>query len=119
MSAIGENMRILRIIHGQSQKDLAIKLGKVPNTISNWERGDTFPDTNEMEQLCNIYGLTPNQICGWETCAEIEKFKYEQDDVYRKMKDLKEQKEAIEAELAKYMRKINERMAKFNSDTKN
>lgn len=66
MSTIGENIKKFRIESGLTQEELATKLGKSKNVISNWERGDNKPDADIIEEICLIFNIAPNQLYGWE-----------------------------------------------------
>lgn len=51
---------------GKTQKELAAELGVEWRTYGAWERGE---NTINVEQLCNIcdaLGCTPNDIMGWD-----------------------------------------------------
>ncbi len=66
MSTIGENIKKYRIKIGLTQEELATKLGKSKNVISNWERGDNKPDADVIEEICLIFNIAPNQLYGWD-----------------------------------------------------
>lgn len=65
MNTIGENIKKFRLASKLTQEDLAAKIGKTKNVISNWERGDNKPDADTIEGICHIFNITPNQIYGW------------------------------------------------------
>lgn len=70
MNTIGENIKRLRIQAKFTQEELANRLGKSKNVISNWERGDNKPDAGTIEEICLIFNISPNQIYSWEDAAE-------------------------------------------------
>ena len=45
------NIRNFRIFKGMTQEDLANRIGKSKNVISNWERGDNSPDIDCIEKM--------------------------------------------------------------------
>ncbi|BCK00869.1 helix-turn-helix domain-containing protein [Anaerocolumna chitinilytica] len=70
MNTIGENIKRFRIQAKFTQEELATRLGKSKNVISNWERGDNKPDADTIEEICLIFNISPNQIYSWEDAAE-------------------------------------------------
>ena len=70
MNTIGENIKRFRIQAKFTQEELATRLGKSKNVISNWERGDNKPDADTIEEICFIFNISPNQIYSWEDAAE-------------------------------------------------
>ena len=65
MPDLADNIKKFRILSKLTQEELASKLGKTKNVISNWERGDNKPDTDTIEAMCKIFNITPNEIYGW------------------------------------------------------
>jgi len=72
MSKLGENIRSLRTKIGLTQEELANKIGKSKNVISNWERGDNRPDADTIEMLCDIFKISPNELLGWGKPSETQ-----------------------------------------------
>ncbi len=70
MTQLGENIKKFRLLSNLKQEELALKLGKSKNVISNWERGDNKPDADMIEKMCTIFKIEPNQIYGWDTMTE-------------------------------------------------
>lgn len=46
------------------QSDLARQLNVGQNTISNWETGKTEPDTNSLQKMATIFGVSIDYILG-------------------------------------------------------
>jgi len=67
MGELGENIKKFRTEANLHQEELATKLGKSKNVISNWERGDNRPDADMIKKICEIFGIEPNQLYGWES----------------------------------------------------
>ena len=42
---------------GLTQADVAKALGVSTNTVHNWEKGASFPDIQQCNQLCELYGV--------------------------------------------------------------
>ena len=49
-----------------TQMQLAEKLGITDKAISKWERGITMPDTSIMLELCEILGISVNELLSGE-----------------------------------------------------
>ena len=45
-----------------TQVQMADKLGITDKAVSKWERGITMPDTSIMLQLCDILGISVNEL---------------------------------------------------------
>jgi len=62
-----------------TQMQLAEKLGITDKAISKWERGITMPDTSIMLELCDILGVSVNELlCGEKINMENNEQKNEQ-----------------------------------------
>lgn len=61
---IAERLATLRKDAGMSQEDLAIKLGVTRQAISRWERGEVYPDTENIIMLARLYGLSIDALLG-------------------------------------------------------
>lgn len=59
---IANRLTRLRKEHNLSQEELAAKIGVSRQAISNWERGEASPDTDNLILLANIYGKTIDEI---------------------------------------------------------
>lgn len=57
---------------GLTQTELAQQLGTNLNTVSNWERGKTFPDAEQIWGCAIALKCTPNDLLGWAETKEIE-----------------------------------------------
>ena len=49
-----------------TQKQLAERLGITVKAISKWENGVTMPDTSIMLELCDILGISVNELLSGE-----------------------------------------------------
>lgn len=59
---INEKIYSLRKKAGLSQEELADKLNVSRQTISKWELGDSTPDFDKIVPLCNIFGITTEEL---------------------------------------------------------
>ena len=51
-------LRAARVNAGYSQEDAAVRLNISPYTLSNWERGVSMPKANQIDAICDLYGVT-------------------------------------------------------------
>ena len=59
----GEKLRTLRLKANMKQKELAEKAGLGLNTISNYEKGKTYPQNREVYTiLANIRGVSADEL---------------------------------------------------------
>ena len=62
-----------------TQVALAEKLGITDRAVSKWERGKGLPDVSIMLDLCEIFGITVNELLSGERiCMENSNQKNEQ-----------------------------------------
>ena len=45
-----------------TQKEAAERLGISNGTLCNWENGVSFPNVQQVEKICELYGLTYDDI---------------------------------------------------------
>jgi len=64
---IGEFIASQRKKKNLTQAALADKLGITDRAVSKWERGKGLPDVSLMLDLCNVFGITVNELL----CGEI------------------------------------------------
>lgn len=70
----GENLKKLRIKKNLTQEKLADFLGVSFQTISKWERGDTYPDITMLPDIASFFKVSVDDLLGFnktETEAEI------------------------------------------------
>ena len=96
---LNQNIKNFRIFRGLTQEDLASKLHKTKNVISNWERGENNPDVESIEIICNMLDVTPNQLFGWELCEAYERYKKSMDEKKAKLMELEEEKKEIQKKI--------------------
>lgn len=65
---IAENRRIKKI----TQAELAEKLGVTDRAVSNWENGKNMPDLSLFKPLCDILGITINELMSGEKISSNE-----------------------------------------------
>lgn len=62
MSDIAKNIKKLRMDQGLSQAQLAEKLNVTRQTISSWERGNSFPDVGMLVQIAEALNAEVNDL---------------------------------------------------------
>ena len=100
-------IRMLRTMRGFTQQDVASKIGKTTNAISNWELGNTSPPVDDMVEMCKLFKVTPNQIMGWDECPELMDYIAKTENAAEKVVVLKKQKEEIEKQIKSYTELMN------------
>ena len=55
-------LKAARVNVNLTQADVAKKLDISISTIKNWEKGKTFPKQPMIEKLCEIYGVSYDNI---------------------------------------------------------
>ncbi|MDZ4064794.1 MAG: helix-turn-helix transcriptional regulator, partial [Coriobacteriia bacterium] len=58
----GSNLAALRLSRGLSQEGLAAQLGVSRQAVSNWERSESVPDTDNLLRLAEFYGITLDEL---------------------------------------------------------
>lgn len=109
MGKLQENIKNLRILNGLSQRDLAEKIDRSTNTISNWEMEKATPDADVTEKLCQVFGVTPNQLYGWESCKELEDFVNEKKELMEQLENLQRERLEIDARIKAYSEQLYRR----------
>lgn len=71
----GDKLIALRKKTGMSQEDLAEKLGVSRQSVSKWESNNTYPETDKIVQICNIFDCSMDDLINEniETIDNIER----------------------------------------------
>ncbi len=59
---VGERLLELRKKKGISQEEASNILNVSRQTISKWETGESCPDFDKIVPLCELYGITPDEL---------------------------------------------------------
>ncbi len=62
MNNFGERLLELRKDKKLSQEEVADKLNVTRQTVSKWETNQSMPDFDKIVPLCELYGITPNEL---------------------------------------------------------
>ena len=52
------SLRALRVNANYTQKVAAEKIGVSQKTLFNWEQGNTYPNQQQIEKICDVYGVS-------------------------------------------------------------
>jgi len=72
MLYIAENLRALRKSKDMTQEDVAAILGVSPQSVSKWERGDTYPDITILPSLANLFKTSVDGLIGIDKINDAE-----------------------------------------------
>lgn len=56
------SLKAARVNANLSQKAAAKALGVSNQTLCKWEKGKTFPDAQQVDALCKLYGVSYDDI---------------------------------------------------------
>ncbi|MDE6273981.1 MAG: helix-turn-helix domain-containing protein [Clostridiales bacterium] len=62
MNEFGNYLYALRRKKGMTQQELADELGVTNKAVSNWETGETFPETKQLVPLADIFGVSVDDL---------------------------------------------------------
>ena len=72
MLYLAENLKKYRIMKDLTQEDIADYLNITPQSVSKWERGETYPDITLLPALANIFETSIDLLIGMDTVRAIE-----------------------------------------------
>lgn len=61
----GQRLRYARNQCRMTQADLALRIGTTRTQVSRWENESRDPSVIDLEILCIVLGVTPNDLLGW------------------------------------------------------
>lgn len=67
MLYLAENLKKYRMIKNLTQEDVAVYLGITPQSVSKWERGESYPDITFLPALANIFETSIDLLMGMDT----------------------------------------------------
>lgn len=68
---LGEKLFELRRTKNLTQDDVAEKLNVTRQTVSKWETNQSTPDFDKILPLCELYGISPNELLKGESKETI------------------------------------------------
>lgn len=87
-NAIARNIFYYRKKAGFSQNDIANKLGVSVPAVSKWENGSNSIDIDTLFELCNVLGITINEISDLNT--SFDEIPYHSNKLNKLSKDVNE-----------------------------
>ena len=63
-NVIGEKMRLLRMIKGKTQEEVAKTLNISRSCLANYEAGRRMPDDGILQDMADYYGTSLKYLCG-------------------------------------------------------
>ena len=67
MLYLSENLKKYRSLKNLTQEDVAEYLGITPQSVSKWERGESYPDITFLPALANIFETSIDLLIGMDT----------------------------------------------------
>lgn len=67
MLYLPENLKKYRILKDLTQEDVAEYLGITAQSVSKWERGESYPDITFLPALANIFETSVDLLIGMDT----------------------------------------------------
>ena len=67
MLFLSENLKKHRLLKNLTQEDVAAYLNVTPQSVSKWERGDSYPDITFLPALANIFETSIDLLIGMDT----------------------------------------------------
>ena len=67
MLHLPENLKKYRMMKSLTQEDVAMYLGITPQSVSKWERGETYPDITFLPTLANIFETSIDLLIGMDS----------------------------------------------------
>lgn len=68
---LGEKLFELRRTKNLTQDDVAEKLNVTRQTVSKWETNQSTPDFDKILPLCELYGISPNELLKGEIKEKV------------------------------------------------
>lgn len=115
----GEKLKELRNSRNLTQENLADCLGVSFQTISKWERGDSYPDISMLPEIAMHFGVTVDELLG-VNLIEKENEIVKLIDHFDNLTDTEEKQKLIEDAIKKYPADFRiqlRRMMMYISDT--
>ena len=69
---LAEKILHLRKLNGMSQEELATKITVSRQAISKWELGESVPDTDNVIQLCKLFGVSADYLLNDDVGSDMD-----------------------------------------------
>ncbi len=98
---LGENIKKLRRKKGLTQENLAEFLGVTFQSVSNWERGESYPDITMLPEIAGFFKVSVDELMGADR-AKAEKEILSKIEEYNNLTDSKLMQEIVNDLKKKY-----------------
>lgn len=92
---IGKFIQETRKQIGATQRELAEKLNISDKTVSKWERGNGLPEVGLMLPLCDLLGISVNELLSGKRLDEKQYYKKAEENIMDLLKERAEAKKKI------------------------
>ena len=70
MFILSSKLRFHRRRKEMTQEEVARALGVAPQTVSKWERAESYPDITLLPALANLFEITTDELLGMDILRE-------------------------------------------------
>lgn len=70
---IGNKLKVIRLQHGKSQKEIAKSIGVAHSTYSNYENGNRIPNMNTLKRIADYYEISVKRLLQLDNLKETRK----------------------------------------------
>ena len=91
---LSENIKRLRLEKGLTQENLSEFLGVTSQSVSNWERGETYPDITMLPEIAGFFKVSVDELLGVNR-AEDEAEIIRELEAYDNLRDIELKQEII------------------------
>lgn len=99
MMYLAENLKKYRLLKNLTQENVAEYLGITAQSVSKWERGESYPDITFLPALANIFETSIDLLIGMDTIRAEET----RSNIHKKLLNIRNAK--IMIQLKKYIEK--------------
>lgn len=78
---IGDRIKQLRLQHGFTQNDLGKMLYLSGQSVSKWEKGESSPSIENIDLLCKVFNISPNELLDYKGEEVITNTQYGADNI--------------------------------------
>ncbi len=87
-NSLKQNLNHYLSLSGMTQKDFSIKLGVSQAAVTNWLKGNNSPDIDVIAKICDVLGITINDLIQNSDNGEEESGVHKESDVKYKISSL-------------------------------
>ena len=71
---LGIKIKNYRVTRGMTQKEFADLMFIVPQTVSKWERGESYPDVFKLREVCRVLGVSIAEMLDEQSLYSSEEY---------------------------------------------